>query len=138
MPTGGDECFRRAGLFVLLCGAIGLSDAGLMAPKSGGLASFEHIERFKYISVILFPLFFGHFRGRREYGSSLTRGKIELPYLLSEQSPNVIKREIEPPGIRKAIEIFPDRLYRERAHRSVLGAVDLMKCFVNLPLNRIR
>ena len=66
MPTGGDECFRRAWLFVLLCGAIGLSDAGLMAPKSGGLASREHIERFKYISVILLSLFFGHFRGRHE------------------------------------------------------------------------
>ena len=96
MPAGGVRCFRRAWLFVLLCGAIGLSDAGLMAPNMGGLTSCEHIARFKYISVILSTLFFGHFRGRRECGCGLTRGKIELAYLLAEQCPYVIKREIEP------------------------------------------
>ena len=138
MPTGGEGCFRRAWLLVLPCGAIGLSDAGLMAPKSGCLASCEHIERFKYISIILLSLLIGHFRGRRECGCGLTRGEIELLYLLAEQCPNVFKTEIESSRIRKAIEIFPDRLYRKRAHRSVLGTVDLMKRFIHLPLFRIR
>ena len=93
-------------------GIIGLSDAGRMMPNTGILASSKHVERFEHVSVIRFLFRLGHFGGRDKRRSFLPRGEVHFPQLLAEQRADIVESEIMLAGKQKAVEVFPDRLYR--------------------------
>ena len=94
-------------------GIIGLSDAGRMMPNTGRLASLKHVKRFKHIAVIFGSLLLGHFGGRDEGRSLLSGREVHIPQFLAEKRADVIEREIESARTQKAVEVFPDRLYRK-------------------------
>ena len=83
-----------------------------MMPNTRVLASQKHVERFEHISVIRFLFVLGHFGGRDKRRSLPSGGEVHFPQLLAEQSPDIVKREIMLAGTQKAVEVFPDRLYR--------------------------
>ena len=84
-----------------------------MMPNPGLLASLKHVERFEHIAVIFGSLLLGHIGGRDERRSLLSRSEVHIPQFLSEQRADVVESEIESAGTQKAVEVFPDRLYRE-------------------------
>ena len=93
-------------------GIIGLSDAGRMMPNTRVLASSKHVKRFEHAAVIRFLFVLGHFRGRDECGRLFPRGEVHIPQLIAEKRADIVEREIVLAGTQKAVEVFPDRLYR--------------------------
>ena len=84
-----------------------------MMPNTGILASSKHVERFEHAAVIRFLFLLGHIDGRDKRRSLPSGGEVHIPQLIAEKRADIVKREIMLAGTQKAVEVFPDRLYRD-------------------------
>ena len=83
-----------------------------MMPNPGLLASLKHVERFEHVSVIRFLFLLGHIDGRDKRRSLPSGGEVHIPQLLAEKRADIVESEIVLAGTQKAVEVFPNRLYR--------------------------